>query len=251
MSSTGSARTSSRRRRERGAPGSMDVASSLSLDVAESAAAESRAGAIACRALDIAGAALLLILLTPLLTVIALAIRIDSPGGAIFRQRRVGRGFQPFTINKFRSMHAGAGHDPHRAYVLELITNGPASEGHGTTKLYKLTGDLRVTRVGRWLRRSSLDELPQLWNVLRGDMSLVGPRPSLPYETERYPEQWHRRFTVKPGITGLWQVSGRCQLTWEQMIELDLEYVARRTFWLNVRILLRTVPVVLMGKGAA
>jgi lipopolysaccharide/colanic/teichoic acid biosynthesis glycosyltransferase len=229
----------------------MHVASPISSDLAQPAAAETRARAFAFRALDVAGAALLLILLSPLLAAIALAIRIDSPGGAIFRQRRVGRGFEPFTINKFRSMHAGAGHDPHRAYVLELITNGAPSEGNGTTKLYKLTGDLRVTRVGRWLRRSSLDELPQLWNVLRGDMSLVGPRPSLPYETERYPEQWYRRFSVKPGITGLWQVSGRCRLTWEQMIELDLEYVARRTLRLNAWILLRTVPVVLMGKGAA
>jgi lipopolysaccharide/colanic/teichoic acid biosynthesis glycosyltransferase len=223
----------------------------LSYDLAEPVAAEPRARAIACRALDIAGAALLLILLSPVLAAIALAIRIDSPGGAIFRQRRIGRDFEPFTINKFRSMYAGSGNDPHRTYVLELITNGAAPGGDGATRLYKLTGDQRVTRVGRWLRRASLDELPQLWNVLRGQMSLVGPRPSLPYETERYPQQWHRRFSVKPGITGLWQVSGRCELTWEQMIELDLAYVARRTVWLNVRILLRTVPVVVMGKGAA
>jgi lipopolysaccharide/colanic/teichoic acid biosynthesis glycosyltransferase len=229
----------------------MHVASPPAFDVADSATAEPWARAFACRILDIAGAAFLLIVLSPLVAAIALAIRLDSPGRAIFRQPRVGRHFEPFTINKFRSMYSGAGHDPHRAYVLELIAGVVVPEQHAPAGLYKLTGDRRVTRVGRWLRRSSLDELPQLWNVLRGDMSLVGPRPSLPYETERYPEAWHRRFAVRPGITGLWQVSGRCQLTWEQMIELDLEYVERRSVWLNLWILLRTVPVVLLGRGAA
>jgi lipopolysaccharide/colanic/teichoic acid biosynthesis glycosyltransferase len=205
----------------------------------------------ACRAVDVVGALLMLVALAPVLLAITLAIRLDSPGGAIFRQPRVGRRFAPFTIHKFRSMYTGAGADPHRAYVLDLISGAVVPEQHAPTGLYKLTGDRRVTRVGRLLRRSSLDELPQLWNVLRGEMSLVGPRPSLPYETERYPEEWHRRFTVRPGITGLWQVSGRCQLTWEQMIELDLEYVERRSVWLNLWILVRTVPVVLLGRGAA
>jgi lipopolysaccharide/colanic/teichoic acid biosynthesis glycosyltransferase len=211
---------------------------------------ERRATAVACRVLDVAGAAVLLILLSPLLAAIMVAIRFDSPGRAVFRQRRVGRGMHQFTVNKFRSMHSSAPSDAHRAYVLKLIT-GEHETVACDEGLYKLTGDRRVTRVGRLLRRSSLDELPQLWNVLRGEMSLVGPRPSIPYEVERYPEDWYIRFSVRPGITGLWQVSGRSQLTWEQMIELDLEYVHRRSFWFNVWILLRTVPVVLLGRGAA
>jgi lipopolysaccharide/colanic/teichoic acid biosynthesis glycosyltransferase len=212
--------------------------------------AESRLTAIACRALDIVGALVMLIALLPALAIIGLAIRFDSPGGALFRQRRVGRDLDLFTVNKFRSMHSSAPSDTHRAYVLDLITGEHVVKPEGGD-LYKLTGDARVTRVGRLLRRSSLDELPQLWNVLRGEMSLVGPRPSIPYEVERYPEAWCARFSVKPGLTGLWQVSGRCQLTWEQMIQLDLEYVRRRSFWFNVWILLRTIPVVLLGKGAA
>jgi lipopolysaccharide/colanic/teichoic acid biosynthesis glycosyltransferase len=222
-----------------------------SVSAGAGAAGVSRATERACRALDIVGAVVLLVALSPLIALIALAIRLDSPGGAIFRQRRVGRGMKPFTVNKFRSMHSAAASDAHRAYVLELITGGTSVASLENDGIYKLKGDDRVTRVGRVLRRTSLDELPQLWNVLRGEMSLVGPRPSIPYEVERYPEEWHVRFSVPPGLTGLWQVSGRCQLTWEQMIELDLEYVRRRSFWFNVWILLRTVPVVLLGKGAA
>jgi lipopolysaccharide/colanic/teichoic acid biosynthesis glycosyltransferase len=213
---------------------------------------ESRVTAIACRALDVVVAAVLLVLLSPLLLAIALAIRLDSPGWPVFRQKRVGRGLVPFTVNKFRSMYASVGHETHRKYVLELIESGgdkrpePAPGG-----FYKLRQDPRITRVGALARKSSLDELPQLWNVLRGDMSLVGPRPSIPYEVERYPQEWYVRFAVRPGITGLWQVSGRSQLTWEEMIQLDLEYVRRRSLWLNLSILLRTIPVVLIGKGAA
>ena len=114
-----------------------------------------------------------------------------------------------------------------------------------------MANDDRVTRVGRFLRKSSLDELPQLWNVLRGDMSLVGPRPPIPYEVEHYPPHWFERFAVKPGMTGLWQVSGRSELTLEEMIALDVEYARSRSLWLNVKILLRTVPVVFVGRGAA
>ena len=210
---------------------------------------EARLTGVACRALDILGAALLLLLLSPIFAAVALAVRIDTPGRVIFRQRRVGRDLEPFTVVKFRSMYASAGHDTHREYVTRLITSTPERADGGS--LYKLTADARVTRVGRFLRRSSLDELPQLWNVLRGEMSLVGPRPSIPYEVEKYPQAWMGRFSVRPGITGLWQVSGRSQLTWEQMIALDVEYVRRRSFWLNVWILLKTVPVVVLGKGAA
>jgi lipopolysaccharide/colanic/teichoic acid biosynthesis glycosyltransferase len=212
--------------------------------------AETRVTAVACRVLDIVGAALLLIVLSPLLAAIAVAIRLDSPGAPLFRQRRLGRDLIPFTVNKFRTMHAGVGHDVHRDYVLGLITKEAEEPGSGGA-LFKLSADRRVTRLGRYLRKSSLDELPQLWNVLIGDMSLVGPRPSLPYEVERYPSHWFLRFSVKPGMTGLWQISGRSELTWEQMILLDEEYVRTRSFWTNVSILLRTVPVVVRARGAA
>jgi lipopolysaccharide/colanic/teichoic acid biosynthesis glycosyltransferase len=212
---------------------------------------ESRATALSCRALDIAGAAILLVLLAPLMALVALVIRLDSTGQAVFRQQRVGRNRKLFMVNKFRSMYSNTGHEAHRAYVLQLITAEEKKPEHARDGYFKLRADPRITRFGAVLRKSSLDELPQLWNVLRGDMSLVGPRPSIPYEVERYPESWHVRFAVRPGITGLWQVSGRSQLTWEEMIRLDIEYVHRRSFWFNVRILARTIPAVLIGKGAA
>lgn len=212
--------------------------------------AASRLTPLACRVLDVVVALALLVALLPVMVAIAIAIRIDSPGSPLFRQRRLGRGLEPFTVNKFRTMRADAGHDVHRSYVIGLITREAETPGAGGD-LYKLTADHRVTRLGRLLRKSSLDELPQLWNVLVGDMSMVGPRPSLPYEVERYPAEWMVRFDVKPGITGLWQVSGRSRLTWEQMILLDEEYVRRRSFWTNVQILARTVPAVLFGRGAA
>jgi lipopolysaccharide/colanic/teichoic acid biosynthesis glycosyltransferase len=217
-----------------------------------------------CRALDIVGSAVLLVLTAPLLGVIVIAIRLDSPGPAVFRQQRIGRNRKPFTVNKFRSMHNGAAHDRHREFVLRLIKGDPpqhdtpdreaagedAPGNNPPRPYYKMIADPRITRVGRALRRSSLDELPQLWNVLRGDMSLVGPRPPIPYEVEHYPPAWFDRFAVKPGITGLWQVSGRSSVTLEEMVRLDIEYARRRTLWLNLRILMRTMPAVLSTKGA-
>jgi lipopolysaccharide/colanic/teichoic acid biosynthesis glycosyltransferase len=215
---------------------------------AEPDARSSRLSAISCRVLDIVVAAVLLVVLLPLLLLIAAVIRIDSRGWVVYRQERMGRGCRPFVVNKFRTMAAGAGHETHRAFVRGLITGGCAETESG---VFKLTEDDRITRAGRFLRRSSLDELPQLWNVLRGDMSLVGPRPPLRYEVELYPEHWFARFAVKPGITGLWQVSGRSALTLEEMIKLDLDYARRRSLRLNVGILLRTVPAVLRARGAA
>lgn len=206
------------------------------------------AGALS-RALDLTLAATLLVLLCPLMLLISLAVRLDSPGPVLFRQRRLGLRLAPFTLNKFRTMRHGASHDAHRAYVLSLIAGGGAPPGDGS--IYKLTEDERVTRVGALLRRSSLDELPQLWNVLRGDMALVGPRPPIPYEVEHYPAHWFERFAVKPGLTGLWQVSGRSQLSLEQMVALDVEYVRRRSPWLDISILARTLPVVLSTRGAS
>jgi lipopolysaccharide/colanic/teichoic acid biosynthesis glycosyltransferase len=224
-------------------------------DVLASAGALEPAGtgwltAIACRALDVLVAAVLLIVLLPLFVAIALAIRLDTRGKVIYRQLRVGRGLKPFTVNKFRSMHDGVGHEKHQAYVKALIAGAPPEQG--TEKpFFKLSEDERVTRVGRVLRKTSLDELPQLWNVLQGNMSLVGPRPCLHYELESYPAHWFGRFAVKPGITGLWQVGGRSEIGLEEMVTLDLQYVRERSLWLNLMILLRTIPVVLNRRGAA
>lgn len=211
----------------------------------------STAAALSCRLLDIVVSVSLLVLLAPLFALIAVAIRLDTRGPVFFRQSRCGLGLSEFAMNKFRTMHNGISTAPHRDYVVGLIRADTSERPPRHRGLYKLESDPRVTRVGRVLRRLSLDELPQLWNVLRGDMSLVGPRPALPYEVEHYPAHWYPRFSVRPGITGLWQVSGRNQLTFDQMVELDLDYAQRRSFWLNLWILAKTPWVMAHGKGAA
>jgi lipopolysaccharide/colanic/teichoic acid biosynthesis glycosyltransferase len=200
------------------------------------------------RGLDLFAAAVLLLVASPLLIAIAIAIRIDSKGPVLFRQRRVGRGQREFTTFKFRTMCHDADATRHRKYVQTLIGgNSEAERG----RLYKLSVDDRVTRVGRLLRSWSLDELPQLINVLRGEMALVGPRPVIPYEVEMYPEDYLRRFAVKPGLTGLWQVSGRNERTYDEMVSFDIEYAEADSLLLDLRILLRTVPVVLRRQGVA
>jgi lipopolysaccharide/colanic/teichoic acid biosynthesis glycosyltransferase len=209
------------------------------------------AAALPCRLLDIAVSVVLLVLLAPLFALIAVAIRLDTGGPVFFRQSRLGLGLSEFAVNKFRTMHSGSSTELHREYVVGLIRADSSARPPAHNGLYKLESDPRITRVGRVLRRFSLDELPQLWNVLRGDMSLVGPRPALPYEVEQYPAHWYQRFSVRPGITGLWQVSGRNHLTFDQMIDLDLDYAQRRSFWLNLRILAKTPWVMAHGKGAA
>ena len=231
-------------------------AGSLSTTRLAVAEGESRYSAAACRALDVAVSAVLLLVLSPVFLALAIAIRLDSSGRAIYRQRRVGRNQEPFTVNKFRTMDSGAGHETHREFVIGLIAARELAPGEtqaqrDESNFFKMANDTRVTRVGRFLRKSSLDELPQLWNVLRGDMSLVGPRPPIPYEVEHYPPHWFDRFAVKPGMTGLWQVNGRSELGLEEMIALDVEYARTRSLWLNVKILARTVPVVFAGRGAA
>ena len=203
-----------------------------------------------CRALDFVLAAVLLLCAAPAMLVIAVAIRLDSDGPALFRQRRVGRSLKSFTVNKFRTMTQDASPEVHREFVLSLIAGEQPAQENGKPQ-FKLASDSRVTRVGRFLRRSSLDELPQLWNVLKGEMSLVGPRPAIAYEVEHYPGHWFDRFAVKPGLTGLWQVSGRSRLTVEDMVALDIEYVRRRSLRMNLWILVRTVPAVLSLKGAS
>ncbi|MGH7528763.1 MAG: sugar transferase [Gemmatimonadales bacterium] len=198
------------------------------------------------RVLDIVGAVAGLLIAAPAMLLAALLIKLDSPGPVIFGQERVGRGGRRFRVLKFRTMREGASDAAHRELVGRMQDGDPAPAA-----VYKLTNDDRVTRVGAWLRRTSLDELPQLLNVLRGAMSLVGPRPPLPYEVARYDAWQLPRFRVRPGITGLWQVSGRSRLTYRRMHELDLEYVRRWSLGLDVRILLRTIPVVLFNSGRA
>lgn len=193
------------------------------------------------RVIDAVAALVLLLLAGPVMLLIAVAIRLDSPGPALFRQERIGWRGRPFTVLKFRSMRVDADPAVHRDHVRRLMA-GETSDPGGT---FKLRADARITRLGRFLRRTSLDELPQLLNVLRGEMSLVGPRPDLRYVTECYePWQW-RRFEVLPGMTGLWQVSGRDHLSPADMLRLDVEYARRWSLRLDVSILLRTVPALI------
>jgi lipopolysaccharide/colanic/teichoic acid biosynthesis glycosyltransferase len=216
---------------------------------APAATTAGRATELAIRVLDLLASCLLLLVLAPLFAALAVAIRADSSGSPIFRQRRCGRGMREFTVFKFRTMRCDTAPDAHRSYVLDVINDQDAADRRDEG-LQKLEDDPRVTRVGVFLRRFSLDELPQLWNVVRGEMTLVGPRPPIPYEVDFYPPHWLRRLSVRPGLTGLWQVSGRNELNYREMVDLDLEYVDRRSLWLNVRILARTVKVVLTGRGA-
>jgi lipopolysaccharide/colanic/teichoic acid biosynthesis glycosyltransferase len=205
------------------------------------------------RMMDIIGSALTLIICAPAFLVIALAIKASSKGPVFFRQQRVGQHGERFTFLKFRSMHIDNDPSVHKEYVLKLIAGQAEpkpSNGNGAG-VYKLTNDERITRVGALLRRTSLDELPQFLNVLKGDMSLVGPRPAIPYEVAAY-QTWHRRRVLefKPGITGLWQVTGRSRVNFDEMVRLDLRYAKSWSPWLDIRILMRTPRAVLMGEGA-
>jgi exopolysaccharide biosynthesis polyprenyl glycosylphosphotransferase len=205
------------------------------------------------RAFDVTLSLLLIVIVAPLMLVVAVLIRLENPGPALFRQQRVGRNRRLFTVYKFRSMRANANCEPHRAYVRALIHGTGLEElkqGDGDKSLFKLAVDDRVTRVGRVIRRLSIDELPQLFNVVRGEMSLVGPRPVIAYEVDQYPDWYHERFAVKPGLTGLWQVSGRSDLTWEESVRLDLRYVENWSLGLDLAILLRTWGAVFRGRGA-
>ena len=202
------------------------------------------------RVVDLSVSLAALVCLSPVLLLCALAIRLDSPGPILFRQQRVGKHGKAFTMLKFRSMHAHAEATSHREYVTAFIRGEAAAQAAEEGAVYKLTQDDRVTRVGRWLRRTSLDELPQLWNTLVGDMSLVGPRPPIPYEVDHYQPAHLGRLAVKPGITGLWQVSGRSSTTFEEMVAMDLEYIRACSLLADVWILVRTIPAVLQTRGA-
>jgi lipopolysaccharide/colanic/teichoic acid biosynthesis glycosyltransferase len=212
------------------------------------------------RCIDLCLAALVLILLLPLLLLIALLIKIDSSGPVFFTHERVGAKRSQvrdeatwvignFRMHKFRSMVQNADSAAHEAYIRDFV-EGRVQPNEGSGGKFKLTNDPRVTRIGRVLRRTSLDELPQLFNVLKGQMSLVGPRPVPPYEVACYRPGDHKRLTALPGITGLWQVNGRCRVSFEQMIHMDLEYIQNASLWLDLRILFLTIPAVLCGRGA-
>ena len=198
------------------------------------------------RAVDVVAAVVLLVLLSPLLALIAVAVRCETSGPALFRQDRYGRGLWPFVVLKFRTMHHNASPELHRRFIAQLAAGGDDPGGG----LKKLTHDPRVTRVGSFLRRTSLDELPQLVNVLRGEMSLVGPRPAVPYELAHYAPEHYARFDVRPGITGLWQVSGRSEVGFLEMLDLDAEYARTNGPKLDALIVLRT-PAALIGRRAA
>jgi lipopolysaccharide/colanic/teichoic acid biosynthesis glycosyltransferase len=201
------------------------------------------------RPFDLFVACVCLVLLSPLLAVVALMVLVTSPGSPLFRQTRVGRDRRLFVLYKFRTMHDGSPSDVHREYVSRLLTDDQPPTG-GRQGLFKLEDDPRITPVGRLLRRTSIDELPQLLNIIRGDMSLVGPRPVLPWEAELIGPAYADRFRAYPGLTGLWQVSGRNKLTMRQGLDLDVEYVRKRSFVFDLMILLKTVPVVLSTHGA-
>ena len=194
------------------------------------------------RLMDLLLAGALLVVLAPVMLVIAIVVRATSPGPALFRQDRVGYRKQPFPMLKFRSMQDKCDDTLHREYVTNMLAGGEAADEGG---VYKLVDDPRITRVGHLLRRTSLDELPQLINVVRGEMSLVGPRPILAWEADLLGPAYDDRFDVKPGITGLWQVEGRNRLTMQEAVQLDLEYVKRRSTFLDLRILLMTIPTAL------
>jgi lipopolysaccharide/colanic/teichoic acid biosynthesis glycosyltransferase len=200
------------------------------------------------RLFDVLAALCALVVLLPLLLLVGLLVRLTSPGNALFRQVRLGRDGRPFVLYKYRTMYDGCPDEVHRAYVSQLLTaDAPQA---GLDGMYKLDADPRITRIGAVLRRTSLDELPQLLNVIRGDMSLVGPRPVLAWEAEMFSQVHRQRFLVRPGLTGLWQVSGRCNLTMRQALDLDVEYVERQSFALDLSIILKTVPAVLSASGA-
>jgi lipopolysaccharide/colanic/teichoic acid biosynthesis glycosyltransferase len=203
------------------------------------------------RGVDVVSSLTLLVALAPLFLLITALVKFRSPGPVFFKQVRIGYMNEPFTMLKFRTMYVNADHKLHQDFVCSFITANGAGHRPPTNGFFKLTDDPRVTPIGRLLRKTSFDELPQLWNVVRGEMSLVGPRPPIPYELVQY-KSWHRRrvLEAKPGITGLWQVAGRSRTTFDDMVRLDLRYARTRSLWTDVKILLATPRAVISGKGA-
>jgi exopolysaccharide biosynthesis polyprenyl glycosylphosphotransferase len=201
------------------------------------------------RILDIIVCSLALVFLCPIFFIISIAIKLSSKGPIIYRQVRIGKNGKPFNFYKFRSMHMNSDNSRHREFVRNLIENGDPCRGQ-EIRVFKLTDDPRIFTFGKFIRKTSLDEFPQLINVLKGEMTLVGPRPCLPYEWECYSE-WHKkRLTVPPGCTGLWQAVGRSTVTFEDMVVLDLYYISNMTSWFDLKIILQTFPVIFLAKGA-
>ena len=198
------------------------------------------------RCLDIIIGVILFILSCPILLATSIAIRVTSKGGAIFQQPRVNNELKIFSLYKFRTMsHLSEDDNIHKTYMQNSIKNP-----NPTQRVHKLIDDPRITGIGKWVRRLSIDELPQLINVLKGDMSLIGPRPPIPYEVEEYAKWQYARFKAKPGLTGLWQVKGRSLIPFDEMVLLDLYYSLNRSVWGDLKILLYTIPIVLSLKGA-
>jgi exopolysaccharide biosynthesis polyprenyl glycosylphosphotransferase len=211
-----------------------------------------RASRTVKRTLDILGSSLALLIFSPIFLLIAIAIKLSSEGPIFFRQKRIGQYGAMFTFLKFRSMYVNNDASVHKEYVQQLIAGEAERNGNENGEgVFKITNDPRITSIGKLLRRASLDELPQFINVLRGEMSLVGPRPPVAYEVEAY-DVWHRRriLEAKPGITGLWQVNGRSRVKFDDMVRLDLQYAKTWSPWLDVKILLRTPGAVISGGGA-
>lgn len=192
------------------------------------------------RTMDIVLSIIGLILCIPLFAVVAIAIKLDSPGPIIFKQQRIGKDGEKFVMYKFRTMVANA----------EEILDKLLDENEATGPVFKIREDPRVTKIGKWLRKTSIDELPQLWNVLKGDMSLVGPRPPLPREVAEYNEYQKQRLLVKPGITCYWQVNGRSNLSFDEWVELDIKYIREQSLWTDIKLLFKTVGAVLKKDGA-
>jgi exopolysaccharide biosynthesis polyprenyl glycosylphosphotransferase len=213
----------------------------------------SRASYVVKRVLDIVGSLFGMIFYSPIMLLAALAIKVTSRGPVIFKQVRLGYLGSPFVCYKFRSMHDDVTSCPHRDYIQRFIRGDCSEQDQGDRRkpFFKMRQDSRITPIGRFLRKMSIDELPQIYNVLRGDMSLVGPRPPLPYEVESY-STWHlRRLSVKPGLTGLWQVEGRSSVSFDDSVRLDLQYAENWSVLLDLKIIMKTFKVVLLGIGAA
>jgi lipopolysaccharide/colanic/teichoic acid biosynthesis glycosyltransferase len=192
-----------------------------------------------------------LVILSPFMLLIAIAIKIDSPGRAIYRREQIGKDGQMFKSYKFRTMKAGNDDTEYKQYIVKyILENAPYKVDHNGQLIYKITGDPRVTRVGAILRKTNLDELPQLVNIIKGEMSWVGPRPDIPFAVDLY-DDWHRqRLSVKPGLTGLWQVRGRKSLSFDEMVRLDIKYINRESFWWDIKIILLTIKTILVGDGS-
>jgi lipopolysaccharide/colanic/teichoic acid biosynthesis glycosyltransferase len=203
------------------------------------------------RILDIFFTLLILFPLCVIIVIVAVLIHFDSKGPIFFRQKRVGLHGVEFNMFKFRSMHMNCDESAHREAIKQYMNGATLNDDVGTDNPYKLANDPRVTRIGRFIRRTSADELPQFINVLRGEMTLVGPRPPLPYEVEAYSVHDLLRLCGKPGLTGTWQVYGRSRATFQEMVEMDIAYLQRQSIWQDLKLIALTVPVVLQGRGGA